>query len=112
MDCKKTIYYNLDTKEYYEVAKHVGFKTLDELFEKFGTDIEFKVESCNVTKKICEEIETFKSLCKKNKIKSEIMYCILKEQKQKDIAEKFDVSRGYVAKLNNEFIKFARTKIA
>ena len=69
MDCKKTIYYNLDTKEYYEVAKHVGFKTLDELFEKFGTDIEFKVESCNVTKKICEEIETFKSLCKKNKIK-------------------------------------------
>lgn len=56
--------------------------------------------------------KTIDEFGKKNKIKSEIMYCILKEQKQKDIAEKFDVSRGYVAKLNNEFIKFARTKIA
>ena len=53
---------------------------------------------------------TIKDFGKKNKIKSEIMYCILKEQKQKDIAEKFGVSRGYVAKLNSEFIKFGKEK--
>ncbi len=53
---------------------------------------------------------TIKDFGKKNKIKSEIMYCILKEQKQKDIAERFGVSRGYVAKLQNEFIKFGKEK--
>lgn len=53
---------------------------------------------------------TIKDFGKKNKIKSEIMYCILKEQKQKDIAEKYGVSRGYVAKLQNEFIKFGKEK--
>lgn len=54
--------------------------------------------------------KTIDEFGKKNKIKSEIMYCILKEQKQKDIAEKFGVSRGYVAKLQNEFIKFGKEK--
>ena len=30
MDCKKTIYYNLETKKFYDVAKYLGFDTIDE----------------------------------------------------------------------------------
>ena len=47
---------------------------------------------------------------KKNEIKSQIMFEILKEKKQQDIANKYNVSRGYVAKLQNEFIKFGKEK--
>ena len=47
---------------------------------------------------------------RKNQMKTEIMLEIIKEKKQKDIAEKFGVSRGYVAKLQNEFIKFGKEK--
>lgn len=51
-----------------------------------------------------------KEFGRKNQMKTDIMLEIIKEKKQKDIAEKFGVSRGYVAKLQNEFIKFGKEK--
>ena len=51
-----------------------------------------------------------KEFGRKNSIKSEIMLEILKEKKQEEIAKEYGISRGYVAKLQNEFIKFGKEK--
>ena len=60
--------------------------------------------------KIAWLYSTIKDFGKKNEVKSQIMFEILKERKQQDIANEYNVSRGYVAKLQNEFIKFGKEK--
>ena len=48
----------------------------------------------------------------KNEMKRNVMYALLREEKQIDIAEKYGISRAYVSKIYQEFVKYGRIKLA
>lgn len=48
----------------------------------------------------------------KNEMKRNVMYALLREEKQIDIAEKYGISRAYVSKIYQEFVKYGRIKMA
>ena len=47
----------------------------------------------------------------KNEMKRNVMYALLREEKQIDVAEKYGISRAYVNKIYQEFIKYGRMKM-
>ena len=47
----------------------------------------------------------------KNEMKKNVMYALLREEKQIDVAEKYGISRAYVNKIYQEFIKYGRMKM-
>ena len=48
----------------------------------------------------------------KNEMKRNVMYALLREEKQIDVAEKYGISRAYVNKIYQEFVKYGRMKMA
>ena len=47
----------------------------------------------------------------KNEMKRNVMYALLREEKQMDVAEKYGISRAYVNKIYQEFVKYGRMKM-
>ena len=47
----------------------------------------------------------------KNEMKKNVMYALLREEKQIDVAEKYGISRAYVNKIYQEFVKYGRMKM-
>lgn len=47
----------------------------------------------------------------KNEMKRNVMYALLREEKQIDVAEKYGISRAYVNKIYQEFVKYGRMKM-
>lgn len=47
----------------------------------------------------------------KNEMKKNVMYALLREEKQIDVAEKYGISRAYVNKIYQEFIKYGRMRM-
>ena len=47
----------------------------------------------------------------KNEMKKNVMYALLREEKQMDVAEKYGISRAYVNKIYQEFVKYGRMKM-
>ena len=47
----------------------------------------------------------------KNEMKRNVMYALLREEKQIDVAEKYGISRAYVNKIYQEFVKYGRMKL-
>ena len=59
-------------------------------------------------KELYELIDKYYS---KNEMKRNVMYALLREEKQMDVAEKYGISRAYVNKIYQEFIKYGRMKM-
>lgn len=47
----------------------------------------------------------------KNEMKKNVMYALLREEKQINVAEKYGISRAYVNKIYQEFVKYGRMKM-
>ena len=47
----------------------------------------------------------------KNEMKRNVMHALLREEKQIDVAEKYGISRAYVNKIYQEFVKYGRMKM-
>ena len=47
----------------------------------------------------------------KNEMKRNVMYALLREEKQIDVAEKYGISRAYVNKIYQEFVKYGRMRM-
>ena len=59
-------------------------------------------------KELYELIDKYYS---KNEMKRNVMYALLREEKQIDVAEKYGISRAYVNKIYQEFVKYGRMKM-
>lgn len=59
-------------------------------------------------KELYELIDKYYS---KNEMKKNVMYALLREEKQIDVAEKYGISRAYVNKIYQEFVKYGRMKM-
>ena len=99
-------FYCIKNEVFMELRK--SRKYADNIAMSINEDVN-DTDECSLSN-VLKSDENIEEFGRKNQMKTDIMLEIIKEKKQKDIAEKFGVSRGYVAKLQNEFIKFGKEK--